>query len=196
MKTSWLALLLITGMLSILAGNCKKEADKNVPTVIETNDYLPLKVGANYKYKYSAGLSYVTGSVYSKGECTWKFISMSVDTPIVYHVEQSFNGYDVYDRYYSSQKDSTQIENQISALSFKVQNKGKVGFTFPLPYWGATTVTLERFIQSDKIDTCFMFSLINGGCLRKNVGITSFDYFSGGNHSGSVRYTLIEGPTF
>jgi hypothetical protein len=289
MKTSWSALLLLTGMLSLLAGSCKKEAVKIIPTittaastyisplsvtcggtissdggamitargicwgatqnpsltdnktidgtgvgsfesaitglnpgtnyyirayatntvgtaygnqvtVTEIKDYFPLIVGAKYKYNYSASYAYVNESSLKKGECTWKFISKSVDPSVVYQVEQSFTGYYVYNYYgyggLPSRKDSTQIDNQISALSFKVQNNGKVVLTFPMPYWGGTTVTFERFIQSDKIDTCFMFSLINGGCLRKNVGITSFGYFLGGNHGSSVGYSLIEGPTF
>jgi hypothetical protein len=160
------------------------------------NDYLPLKVGAIYKYKYSAYYNYVFDRSEKVGECTWKFISKSVDTTTVYQVEQSFTGYYVYEQYYPEQKDSTQIENQISTLSFVEQNDLRVAFHFSVPYWGDSKVTIQRFIYSDKIDTCFSLSLINGVCLRKNVGITCLSYAECGNHCSSVCYSLIEGPYY
>jgi hypothetical protein len=162
------------------------------------NDYLPLKVGAKYKYKYSDYYQFGYESSKTMGECTWEFVSKSVDTAVVYHVEQSFTGYFV--NYYSRKPtDSTKIENRISTLSFVVLNDGKIAFDFLLQYqsFGSTSVTLERFIQSDKIDTCFTFDTSpNWGCLRKNVGITKFSYGYYGNHQIGVGYTLIEGPYY
>lgn len=186
-------LMLIVSLLSFLSG-CKKEGDKVVPTII--NDYLPLKVGAKYKYNYSASYTYVSESSIKQGECTWTFISKSVDTPVVYQVEQSFNGYYVYRNYYG-RKDSSHIENQISTLSFEVLNDGKVAFTFPVPYWGDSKAIFERFIKSDIPDTCFILQpIINQGCLRKDVGITNLFYVSCGNHCSIVNYSLIEGPSY
>jgi hypothetical protein len=157
------------------------------------NDYLPLTIGAKYKYNYSEFYSYGSFERSQKrGECTWKFISISAGTPVVYQVEQSFNGYTVYPGHI----DSIKTENQISNLSFEVLNDGKVAFTFSVPYWGACNVTFERFIQSDRIDTCFMFSPIKYGCLRKNVGIIKFSYDVWANHQSGVEYTLIEGPYY
>jgi hypothetical protein len=121
---------------------------------------------------------------------------MSVDTPVVYQVEQSFNGYYVYNNY-SGQKDSTQIENQISTLSFEVQNDGNVAFAFRVPYWGDSKITIKRLMQSDIIDICFPLEpIINSICLRKNVGITNLSYSLCGNHCSRVCYFLIEGPFY
>jgi hypothetical protein len=163
------------------------------------NDYLPLKVGAKYKYKYSDSYGYGYESSKREGECTWKFISKSADTTVIYQVEQSFNGYWV-DYYEGNPTDSTKIENQISALSFEVLKDGKVAFNFTYAFSVGgmrSPVNFERFIQSDKIDTCFIFnSIINSGCLRKNVGLTNFNYCFCGNHSAVYSYTLIEGPYY
>jgi hypothetical protein len=162
------------------------------------NDYLPLKVGAKYRYKYSDFNGYGHESSKTMGECTWEFISKSVDTAVVYHVEQSFTGYFV--NYYSGKPtDSTKIENRISSLSFVVLKDGKIAFDFLLRYqsFWSTRVTLERFIQSDKIDTCFTFDINpNWACLRKNVGITSFSNCECGIRESSIRYSLIEGPYY
>jgi len=95
---------------------------------IAINDYLPLKVGAKYKYNYSEFYHYIDGGYTIKGECTWNFISKSADTSVVYHVEQSFNGKSVWTDQFGK-KDSAQIVNQISALSFEVLNDGRVAFT-------------------------------------------------------------------
>lgn len=161
----------------------------------EYNDYLPLTVGAKYKYDYVDSYAFPGENTRTVGECTWKFISISVDTTVVYKVEQSFTGYNVfYD--YVIKKDSTSIVNQISTLNFEVLKNEKVAFHFQVPYFGASRVTYERFIQSDKIDTCFLLTLYSHGCLRKNVGITDLDYTVSGNHYGSVSYSLIEGPTY
>jgi hypothetical protein len=163
------------------------------------NDYLPLTVGAKYKYNYSDRYGYIDGGYIKKGECSWEFISMAVGTTVVYLVEQSFTGdYVSYQDYGSGpiHKDSIHYENQISALSFEVQNDGKVTFHFLVPYFGAGKVTFERFIQSEKTDTCFLLTLYSQGCLRKNVGIKDLDYTVSGNHHGSVSYSLIEGPSY
>jgi len=171
-------------LLSILSG-CKKEAVKVL------NDYLPLTVGAKYKYNYSARYGYSPENTIKTGECTWNFISKSADTSVVYHVEQSFNGKSVWTDQFGK-KDSAQIVNQISALSFEVLNDGRVAFT-----WPQEKVTLERFIQSDRNDTCFRSSPYEQVCLRKNVGITSlFSLPMHGNHQKGSGYTLIEGPYY
>lgn len=157
----------------------------------EYNDYLPLTVGAKYKYDYVDSYAFPGENTRTVGECTWKFISKSSNTPVVYHVEQSLTGYRISEYFPSFRRDSTHIESQISNLNFEVQNDGKVAFNIMVPYWGASKVTFERFIQSGKNDTC-----LNHGCLRKNVGITTMGYSVNGNHSGGVGYTLIEGPTY
>ena len=186
-----LSVISLLVLLIVLLPSCKNKEGKE-----EINDYLPLKVGAKYKYNYLASYTYVYESSLTKGECTWKFISKSADTPVVYQVEQSFTGFYLYN-YYTGRHDSIHYENQISILSFEVLNDGTVAVTFPMPYWGGSKVTFERFIQSDKTDTCFTLNpVINRGCLRKNVGITNLSYSSCGNHCSSVCYSLIEGPSF
>jgi hypothetical protein len=157
----------------------------------EINDYLPLKVGAKYKYDYVDSYAFPGENTRTVGECIWKFISMSADTTVVYHVEQSLTGYRISEYFPSFRRDSTHIESQISNLNFEVQNDGKVAFNIMVPYWGASKVTFERFIQSGKNDTC-----LNHGCLRKNVGITTMGVGFYGNHSGTVSYSLIEGPYY
>lgn len=89
-------------------------------TTVQTvaNNYLPLEVGAKYKYNYCASYAYIYESSIKKGICTWTFISKSVDTPAVFQVEQSFSGYYVH-RYYTGQRDSSLIENQITILNFE-----------------------------------------------------------------------------
>ena len=123
---------------------------------------------------------------------------MSVDTPFVYQVEQSLTGYTVSQSQiwngsvYIVRNDTLHFENQLSTLSFEVLNDGKVAFT-----WPQTKVTLERFIQSDRNDTCFTSNPYEQVCLRKNVGITSlFVLPMHGNHQAGSGYTLIEGPTY
>jgi len=183
-----------TYFIRAYANNNVGTAYGNQVSMTVPNDYLPLMVGAKYKYSYTASYSYVDENSRKKGDCTWTIISKSVDTPIIYQVEQSFSGYYV-SVYYTGKKDSTQIENQITTLNFEVLNEGKVSFTFPVPYWGDSKVTIKRFIPSDKIDTCFILvPIVNSVCLRKNVGITNLNFFSCGNHCSSVEYTLIEGP--
>jgi len=203
MKNSFSVICLLV-LLFVLLPSCNnkkeiepkdtKEVKKERTDVI--NDYLPLTVGAKYKYSYSAYYSYIDEGSIQSGECTWTIISKSVNEPFVYQVEQSFSGYYVY-RNYTGRRDSSQIENKISTLTFEVLDAPKVAFNFSMPYWGDTKVTLERFIRSDKVDTCLMLnSIINRGCLRKNVGITDLNFRSCGNHCSMVNYTLIEGPYY
>jgi len=184
-------------LLIALVPSCRKSV---VNKEDKFNDYLPLKVGAKYKYEYTVIYSYgaSNGSI-KKGECTWNFISMSVDTPFVYKVEQTFTGY--YILWYNPDsvvhKDSTHIENEISTLNFTGLDNGKIDFSFDIPYWNHDNLTFERFIQSERTDTCFTFYRpFNRGCLRKNVGITSLDYTTGGNNVSRVQWVLIEGPTY
>lgn len=191
MKNS-LSVICLLVFLIVLLPSCNNKEDTE-PKVDVINDYLPLTVGAKYKYDYSSYYGYVDESSVHKGECIWTFISRSVDEPAVYQVEQSFSGYSVYRINYTGIKDSTLIVNQISTVNFEVLNAAQVAFNFSVPYWGKSKVTLNRFMRSDKIDTCFMLnSLINRGCLRKNVGITNLNFYSGGNHSSHVEYTLVE----
>jgi len=174
-------------LLIVLLPSCNNKHDK-------LNDYLPLRVGAKYKYNYLASYGYINENSVQKGECTWTFISKSFNTHVVYQVEQSFKG-DYVRGNYSGPTDSVHYENQITTLSFEDRNDGNVDFTFPVPYFGDNKVTFERFIQSDKIDTCLRLnSGINSGCLRKNIGITSFNFHLIGNHQSHVSYTLIAGP--
>jgi len=200
MKNS-LSVISLLVLLIVLLPSCNNkkeiEAKENKENDVERtdviNDYLPLMVGAKYKYDYSATYGYVDESSIQKGQCIWTFISKSVDEPVVYQVEQSFSGYYVYRSYYTGKKDSSLIENQISTVNFEVLNASQVAFNFAVPYWGKSKVTFERFIRSDKVDTCFTLNkLINRGCLRKDVGITSLNYYSGGNHGSLVEYTLVE----
>jgi hypothetical protein len=192
-----LTLLSLLVLFIALLPSCNKEDESNHH--LPLNDYLPLKVGAKYKYNYSQFYHYIDGGYVKYGECSWKFISMSVDTPFVYQVEQSLTGYTVSQSQiwngsiadYIVRKDTTRIENQISTLSFEVLNDRRVAFTCP-----QTKVTLERFIQSDRNDICFTSNPYEQVCLRKNVGITSlFVLPMHGNHQAGSRYTLIEGPT-
>jgi len=192
MKNSWSVICLLVLLIVLLPSCNKKDNGETKADVI--NDYLPLTVGAKYKYSYSAYYSYIDEGSIQSGECTWTIISKSVNEPFVYQVEQSFSGYYVY-RNYTGRKDSSQIENQISTLKFEVLDASKVAFNFSVPYWKDSNVTFERFIRSDKVDTCFILNiLINRGCLRKDVGITSLYYNTIGNHSSSISYNLIEGP--
>jgi hypothetical protein len=119
---------------------------------------------------------------------------MSAGSPVSYEVEQSFTGDSIYYQDHGSgpvQKDSTHIENQIRALRFEVLNDGKVAFS------GNGQITLDRFIQSSKDDTCFTSSPYKQACLRKNIGITGlFFILMHGNHQRSCGYSLIEGPTY
>ena len=192
MKNSWSVICLLV-LLIVLLPSCNKKDDGEAKADV-INDYLPLTVGAKYKYSYSAYYSYIDEGSIQSGECTWTIISKSVNEPFIYQVEQSFSGYYVY-RNYTGRKDSSQIENQISTLKFEVLDASKVAFNFSVPYWKDSNVTFERFIRSDKVDTCFILNiLINRGCLRKDVGITSLYYNTIGNHSSSISYNLIEGP--
>jgi len=191
MKNSLSGISLLV-LLFVLIPSCNKKDNSEAKEDV-INDYLPLTVGAKYKYDYKASYGYIDGSSVTIGQCVWTFISKSADEPVIYQVEQSFSGYSVYRSYYTGKKDSSLIENQISTVNFEVLNAAQVAFNFSVPYWGKSKVTFERFIRSDKVDTCFtMNSIINRGCLRKNAGITYFYYHSGGNHSSLVEYTLIE----
>ncbi len=166
------------------------------------NDFLPLKVREKYKYDYSAVYSYVYENSITYGECTWDFISASRGNPVVYQVKQTFNGFYVYEHSDFSggpnftKTDTTEIKNQISTLTFEAMDDGEVTFTFDVPYWGNKSLTFNRYIQSDKVDTCMTLQLINQVCLKREVGITSFGAGSHGNHSGSVCYSLIKGPYY
>ena len=139
-------------------------------------------------------------SDYSKkdGECIWDFVSASTDTPVVYQVKQSFKGLYVhrlgFQGYDPLLMDSTQLENEISMLSFKVLSDYKVTFTYLVPYWGEEYLTFERYIESDKVDTCFnLRSMDLSLCLKKDFGITKFTAFPCGKHCSSVVYSLIDG---
>ena len=162
------------------------------------NDYLPLKVGAKYHFKYSEYYAYL--SEYSKkdGECIWDFVSASIDTPVVYQVKQSFSGLYVHRWGYRGadplQTDSIHVDNEITVLNFKVLKDRKVVFTYFVPYWGEKSLTFERFIQSVKADTCLdLGSMDLSLCLKKNVGIMKFTAFLCGNHCSSIDYSLIDG---
>lgn len=158
----------------------------------EVNDYLPLKVGAKYKYSYSAYCE----NLETKGECTWKIISKSVGTPLVYLAEQSFTGYNIVRSYFWNgnqtieNKDSTHIENQISTLIFEYLKDGRVAFHISLPLWDDEVVTFERFKEG-----CSMYES-RVVCLT-SVGITRLFTQYGGNHGSTAGYSyiLIEGPT-
>ena len=167
-----------------------------------TTNYLPLKVGQKYQYEYSEYYWYVGENSITHGECTWDFVSASVGNPVVYQVKQTLNGLYIHEYYdYSSgtfltKTDSTQINNQISILTFEAPKDGEITFTFILPYRGNTSVSFNRFILSDKIDTCMTIHFTNQVCLKKDVGISSFGAIGYGNHSGSVFYSLTKGPYY
>ena len=193
MKNS-LSVICLLVLLIVLLPSCNKKDDGEAKADV-INDYLPLTVGAKYKYDYMSSYGYIDESSVTKGQCIWTFIGKSTDEPVIYQVEQYFSGYTVTRNNYTGKKDSTQIECQFFTLSFEVLNSSQVAFNFVMNYWGKSKVTFERFIRSDKIDTCFILNiLINRGCLRKNVGITSLNYNTIGNHSSSISYNLIEGP--
>jgi hypothetical protein len=193
MKNS-LPVISLLVLLIVLLPSCNKKNSSDAKDDV-INDYLPLKVGAKYKYDYMASYGYIDGNSVTKGQCIWTFISKSTDEPVIYQVEQYFSGYTVNSNNYTGKKDSAQIESQIYSLSFEVLNPSQVAFNFALSYWGKCKVTFERFIRSDENETCFRLdSPINRVCLRKDVGVTNFTYSSCGNHCSSVRYSLIEGP--
>jgi len=186
--------------LFLLTFSCNKDETSIGPNGIRVSDYLPLKVGAKYKYDYSAFYNYTYENSKKYGVCTWELLSATPGNPVVYQVNQTFNGTYIYEHniYYwipdSLKTDTTKISNEISTLSFQVLNDSLVTFTYDLPYWSSSNITFTRLIHSDKRDICITIDYINHVCLRKDVGITGFSAGSYGNHSGSVCYTLIEGP--
>jgi hypothetical protein len=165
----------------VFLNSCKKEGSR-------VDDYLPLKPGARYKYNYLETYQYVYESSTKKGVSTWTFLAPSADAPQIYPVQKSFTGDSIHILDFGTGhpvKDSIHFENHISTIEFQVQSDGKVAL-------GA--YKFDRFIQSDKTDTCFYLSWFNGGCLRKNVGLISLSSLACGNHCYSSKYTLIEGP--
>jgi hypothetical protein len=179
--------------LVVFLASCKKESKNEV--II--NDYLPLNVGAKYRYIYGSYKRIQALGWMEKGECTWKFISVSAVTPLVYMVEQCFNGYrfeyDYSKEPYQYCTDSIKIVNQISTLSFKVRDYSKVEVALKWPW---NIETFYRFNSTDAVDFCVHLGSTNY-CLRKNVGITSYRTSSGGNNiRNSLSYTLLEGPYY
>lgn len=175
--------------------SCKPKEDIVIQDIV--NDYLPLKVGAKYNYSYREDYSYHDEVKKKVGECTWDFISASTDTPVVYQVRQSFNGLSIHHWGFMgidpSQTDTFHIVNEITTLSFKVLQDGKVNFTYFFSFRGAASSTFERYIQSEKLDTCLFVDYVYP-CLRKDVGITNFIHYSCGNHCSILEYSLINGP--
>ena len=170
--------------------SCKSKEDIVNQDIV--NDYLPLKVGAKYKYNYSDNYGYVNEGSTKYGECTWEFISSS-------SVQQTFNGIYIYKHSstypYDIKSDTTQIRNEISNLSFEVSGNA-VTFNHFLPYWGKVSLTFVRLFRSDGSDICLNPNLRSVVCLKKDVGITRLENCITGNHSGSVSYSLIEGPIY
>lgn len=161
-------------------------------------DYLPLKVGAKYLYSYNGGYTYTYSSSSEEGECQWEFIDRNPTPPYVYRVRQAFNGIYIEHRYkldFSSiECDTTIISNQIDTLTFQENKNGTVTIECPIAYWGTSSMTVERYLECSKTDTCFINHFINEICLAKNVGIKSLYSRVIGNHSSSTSYTLIKGP--
>jgi hypothetical protein len=183
------------------------EVDQKDSTTLGVwNDYLPLNVGAKSRYKYLD--QYIgTSGVYKKkvGECTWNFESASTDEgnvhsdsttniPVVYVVRQSFTGFCITG---STKKDTVQVENEISTLSFKVATDYKVTFSFKIPYFANRTWIFDRYVQSEKTTICHTYQAPeNRLCLKKNVGITSICNTVTGNNKSYIQYDLIDGPYY
>ena len=177
---------------------------KDCTTLGIWNDYLPLNVGAKFKYKYRD--EFFGPSELSKkkvGECTWDFVSVPTDDnyvrsdsatniPVVYVVKQSFTGLCITG---SSPKDTLKVENEISTLSFKVAIDNKVTFSFKIPYFANRTWIFDRYVQSEKTTICHTYQAPeNILCLKKNVGITSICNRIQSNHFSYIQYDLMEGP--
>jgi hypothetical protein len=183
MKKTITILFLLILVYPILS--CHKE--EKVETKL-LPDYLPLKVGAKYKYEY--GGSSNSGDPYGHmdsyrdtGIVTWNFISVSVDTPFVYTVESKYNGITIHNS--NGQIDTTRFINS-STFTFKVLDDKNV-------QWG--DFTLRRYLDSGKDEICYPFEFPETICLRKNVGIVNHYWVQTGNfHSNSGYLKLLEGP--
>ena len=175
--------------------SCKSKED--IASVDIVNDYLHLKVVAKYNYSLREDYSYLDEYKKIVGECTWDFISATTDTPVVYQVRQTFNGLSIH--HWGSmgldplQTDTFHLVNEITTLSFKVLGDRRVTFNYFLSFRGAASLTFERYIQSEKVDTCLFADYVYP-CLRKDVGITKLFHYSCGNHCSVLEYSLINGP--
>ena len=194
MKNSFSVAVVMIWAFTLLS-SCRKNENNTIQDTV--NDYLPLKVGAKYNYSYREDYSYHDEVKKKAGECTWDFISASTDTPVVYQVRQSFNGLSIHRwgfmGFDPSQTDTFHIVNEITTLSFKVLKDRKVTFSYFLSFRGAASSTFERYIQSEKVDTCLFVDYVYP-CLKKDVGITNFTHYSCGNHCSILEYSLIKGP--
>lgn len=180
-------------MVAYFSCSCKKD-DETI------GDYLPLKVGTKYLYSIDEGYyepSY--DSIFSKhGKCEWEFIDKTPDTPYVYNVQQTFNGIYLRGKYHFSSSsfeyDTTLINNEISTLAFQENKDRKVKITFPMMYFGSSYISVERFLESSKSDTCFQ-TFAKEICLSKNIGIRHLrDDWGSSNYAPFKEYTLLNGP--
>jgi hypothetical protein len=152
------------------------------------SDFLPLNPGARYRYDYLQTYQDIYVSYTIKGISTWTYLPQSPDAPQFYPVQKSFTGDSIYILdfgYGPVVKDSVHLENKISTFRLEVKNNGQVAWN---------EMEINRFLRTDKTDTCYYWSFHNGFCLRKNVGFTSLSSFACGNHCYTSKYTLIQGP--
>lgn len=159
------------------------------------HDFMPLNVGAKYLYSYYGRLSYPGIFSSEEGECQWEFIESDPTPSHDYRVRQILNGIHI-SKYDSSplKGDTTLIRNRIDTLTFKENDNGTVTITFPVMYWGSGSMTVERYMESSKIDTCFIKNYISEICLSKIIGIKSLSHRVGANHSTLTSYSLVKGP--
>ena len=159
------------------------------------HDFMPLNVGAKYLYSYYGELSYPGDYTSEEGECQWEFIESDPTPPHDYRVRQILNGIHVTKYDYSALKgDTTLIRNRIDTLTFKENDNGTVTITFPVLYWKSGSMTTERYMESSKIDTCFIKNYISEICLSKNIGIKSLSHRVSANHGTLTSYSLVKGP--
>jgi hypothetical protein len=161
-------------------------------------DYLPLKVGNKYLYFFYDNFSHPGTYYLEKGQCEWEFIERNRTRPYFYTVRLTFNGIHVENmdglNSTSYENDTTVISNKIDFLSFQENENGTVTIECPIPYWGTTSFTSQRYSECSKTDTCFYSAPNNEICLTKNVGVKSLSASVMANHSVFTSYTLIKGP--
>lgn len=122
--TSCLLIILFASLFS-----CHKDVETNNKlnsVSIKFNDYIPLKAGAKYKYKYFEFHNIDLNQWITEADCLWDFISVSADSSVC-QVKVTLNGYrvTVLDFRTSQQlQDTTLIKDEVTFERFEVQSDG------------------------------------------------------------------------
>jgi len=177
-------------VLFTLLFSCHKEAETGNMLTSGSgkfNDYMPLKVGAKYEYKFNenrtAGLTHNN----IDAVCLWEFISVSADSSI-YKVKETMNGYRITVRNYGTPlqtQDSTLIKDEVTIGTWVYSGNMVLTHTYD---W------FPRFLQSEAADTLMPGTYFTVR-LRKNVGITRSLHINPSNYDGRM-YTLTKGPYY